>query len=137
MDKVFVDTNILLRYLTNDFPEQAQHLENLIERSNSGEIRLVVNSMVFAEIVWTLQSFYKYPKDKIDEIVSAIVASEAFEIDERDILLQALEDFHSLNIDFIDAYIASWMQKKQLYKIFTLNKKDFKRISGIELFNLK
>lgn len=137
MDKVFVDTNILLRYLTNDFPEQAQHLENLIERSNSGEIRLVVNSMVFAEIVWTLQSFYKYPKDKIDEIVSAIVASEAFEINERDILLQALEDFHSLNINFIDAYIASWMQKKQLYKIFTLNKKDFKRISGIELFNLK
>jgi len=135
MDKVFVDANILLRYLTNDFPEQAQHLENLIERSNSGEIRLVANSLVFAEIVWTLQSFYKYPKDKIDEILSAIVASEILEIEERDILLQALEDFHSMNIDFIDAYIASWMQKRQLKKIVTLNKKDFRRIPGIEIFD--
>ena len=92
--------------------------------------------MIFAEIVWTLQSFYKYPKDKIDEIVSAIIASETFEIEERDILLQALEDFHSLNIDFVDAYIASWMQKNQLDKIVTLNKKDFKRIPGLSVVNL-
>jgi len=137
MNKVFVDTNLFLRYLTNDIPEQATLLENLIERSNRGEIQLIVNSIVFAEIVWTLQSFYKYPKDRIDEIVSAIVASEAFEIEERDILLQALEDFHSLNIDFIDAYIASWMQKRQLGKIATLNKKDFKRIPGLSLIDLK
>jgi len=137
MNKVFVDTNLFLRYLTNDLPEQAAHLENLIERSNRGELRLVANSMVFAEIVWTLQSFYQYPKDKIDEIVSAIVASEAFEIEERDILLQALEDFHSLNIDFVDAYIASWMQKRRLDKIATLNKKDFKRIPGLSIVNLE
>ena len=137
MDKVFVDTNIILRYLTNDIPEQAIVFEKLIKKSNRGEIRLVANSLVFAEIVWTLQSFYKYPKDKIDEIVSAIVASEAFEIEEKDILLQALEDFHSLNIDFIDAYIGSWMQKRQLKKIVTLTKKDFKRIPGINIFTIE
>ena len=136
MNRMFVDTNLILRYLTNDIPEQAAHLENLIERSNRGEIKLVVNSMIFAEIVWTLQSFYKYPKDKIDEIVSAIIASETFEIEERDILLQALEDFHSLNIDFVDAYIASWMQKNQLDKIATLNKKDFNRIPGLSVVDL-
>ncbi len=137
MNKVFVDTNLFLRYLTNDLPEQATLLENLIERSNRGEIQLVENSIVFAEIVWTLQSFYKYPKDRIDEIVSAIVASKAFEIEERDILLQALEDFHSLNIDFIDAYIASWMGKRKLYKITTLNKRDFKRVPGLSVLDLK
>ena len=133
MNKVFVDTNLFLRYLTNDLPDQATLLEKLIERANRGEIQLVVNSIVFAEIVWTLQSFYKYPKDKIDEIVSSIVASEVFEIEERDILLQALEDFHFFNIDFIDAYIASWMGKRKVYKIATLNKKDFKRIPGLSV----
>jgi len=43
----------------------------------------------------------------------------------------------TLNIDFIDAYIGSWMQKKQLDKIVTFNNKDFQRIPGIELFDIK
>ena len=74
MNKYFVDTNLFLRYITNDIPEQAVLLENLIQKSFNGEIILVANSLVFAEIVWTLQSFHKYPKNKIDEVVSAIVA---------------------------------------------------------------
>lgn len=136
MDSYFIDTNLFLRYLTNDLPEQATLLEKLIEKSILGEIKLVTNSMVFAEIIWTLQSYYEYPKDIIDEIVSTIVASRAFEIEEREILLQALEDFHFLNIDFIDAYIGSWMKEKKLEKICTLNIKDFSRIPGLTIVDL-
>lgn len=136
MNRYFVDTNLFLRFLTNDIPEQAELLENLLEKSKRGLVKLVVNSMVFAEIVWTLQSYYKYPKSKIDEIVSSIAASPAFEINEREILLQALEDFNSLNIDFIDAYIGAWMQNNGVDSIYTLNIKDFKRIPGIKIANL-
>lgn len=133
MNKYFVDTNLFLRYLTNDLPKQAIYLENLIKKAKKGEIKLVVNSMVFAEIVWTLQSFYHFTKEKIDDIVSSLVAAPVFEIEERETLLQALEDFHYLNIDFIDAYIGAWMKEKQIKHIYTLNKKDFKRIPGITL----
>jgi len=136
MNKYFVDTNIFLRYLTNDIPEQAKLLENLIRQALDGEIQLVVNSMVFAEIVWTLQSFYKYPKEDIDKIVSGLIASRAFEIDEREILLQALDDFNSFNIDFIDAYIGTWMKEHCISHIFTFNKKDFKRIPEITIAEL-
>ena len=131
MNKYFVDSNLFLRYITNDIPEQAVLLENLIQKSFNGEINLVANSLVFAEIVWTLQSFYKFSKSKTDEVVSAIVASKAFEIEERDILLQALDDFHHLNIDFVDAYIGAWMRERKLENIFTFNVRDFKRIPGI------
>ena len=134
MNKVFVDTNLILRYLTNDIPEQAVLFENILKRALTGEIDLIVNTMVIAEIVWTLQSFYKYPKNKIDEIVSSIVASEAFEIQERDILLQSLEDFQTLNIDFIDAYIGNWMKMQGIHKVVTFNLKDFKRISDINVY---
>ena len=43
------------------------------------------------------------------------------EISERDIILQALEDFNSLNIDYVDTYIASWMKMNQIEKIATHN----------------
>ena len=86
---------------------------------------------MIAEIIWTLLSFYKFSKDKIDESVSAIVASKAFEFEERDILLQAIDDFYYLNIDFVDAYIGAWMKERQINNIYTLNVKDFRRIDGI------
>ena len=59
------------------------------------------------------------------------MASQAFDIEERDILLQALEDFHSLNIDFIDAYIGAWMLDRNVNDIFTLNIKNISRLGGI------
>jgi predicted nucleic-acid-binding protein len=133
MNKYFLDTNLFLRYLTNDNPIQAEHLEKLIKRALKGEIYLVSNTLVFTEIIWTLQSYYKYSKKSIDEVVSSIVASRALEIPEKDIILQTLEDFYSLNIDFIDAYIDAWMNENQIKDIYTLNVKDFKRIPDIRI----
>lgn len=131
MNKYFVDTNLFLRYLTNDIPDKAKKFETLIRRSLSNEIILITNSLVFAEIIWTLESFYKYSKKEIDNIVSSLIASKAFELEEREILLQALEDYHSLNIDFVDAYIASWMEKRGIENIYTYNQKHFKKFNQI------
>ncbi len=133
MNKYFVDTNIFLRYLTNDIPEKATLLEKLIQKSLSDKIILVSNSLVVAEIIWTLQSYYNYSKVKIDEIVSAIVASKAIEFEERDLLLQAIDDFHHLNIDFADAYICAWMKERDFHDIYTLNVKDFRRVKDIHI----
>lgn len=74
------------------------------------------------------KKFGNVQKQSLQIVVSPIVASPAFEIKERDILLQALENFHYLNIDFIDAYIGAWMKEQNLNDIFTFNLKDFKRI---------
>ena len=135
MNRVFVDTNLFLRYLTNDIPEQASLFESLLERAATGHVRLIVNTMVIAEIVWTLESYYRFPKEQIDDVVSSIVASGAFEIPERDILLQSLEDFHTLNIDFIDAYIGNWMKANGIRGIYTLNRKDFQRIPEVDVLD--
>lgn len=48
---LFVDTNVFLRFLTNDVPEQAAAVEALFRRAAAGEVRLVTNTMVVAEIV--------------------------------------------------------------------------------------
>ena len=131
--KYFVDTNLFLRFLTNDIPEKAQHFEELLRRSLRGEIRLIVNTMVFAEIVWTLESYYKYERRTIDEIVSSLAASKAFEFDERDIVLQALENYQALNVDFIDAYISAWMEANGIRDIFTYNRKHFTRFKKLNV----
>ena len=52
-ESVFADTNLFLRHLTNDVPEQADAVEGLLQKAAAGELVLVSNSMVVAEIVWT------------------------------------------------------------------------------------
>jgi len=39
-ERAFIDTNLFLRYLTNDIPEEADRVENLLERAEAGEITL-------------------------------------------------------------------------------------------------
>jgi predicted nucleic acid-binding protein len=58
-EPVFVDTNLFVRYITNDLPEQADAVERLIQRAGAGEIRLITNSLAICEIVWTMESFYE------------------------------------------------------------------------------
>ena len=45
-ERMFADTNVFLRYLTNDIPAQADAVERLLHRAAGGEITLVMNSLV-------------------------------------------------------------------------------------------
>ena len=70
-ERWFADTNLFLRYLTNDIPAQADAVEVLLQRAEQGEVLLITNALVMAEIVWTLESFYKLPKAEVEEKVLA------------------------------------------------------------------
>ena len=136
MNKAFIDTNLFIRFITNDIPEQAAVLDNLFSQSCKKKIELISNSMVVAEIIWTLESFYDYKKSDIEEVVTALVYLDILHFDERDILLQALEDYRNSNVDFVDAYIAAWMNDHGVQDLYTFNKKHFKRLSHVNVLDI-
>jgi predicted nucleic acid-binding protein len=65
MSRTSIDTNIFRRYITNDVPEKANIFEHLVNKAQQGEILLFTNSIVIAEIVCVLKSFYGYSKKKL------------------------------------------------------------------------
>jgi len=131
MKKTFLDTNIFLRYLTNDDPEKADRVEQLLRKAASGKIALVTTELVIAEIIWVLESYYEVDKEQIAEQVRAILATEGLETINGDLVSQALEYYISDNIDFIDGYIAALMQKKGITEIFSYDKKHLSRLKAI------
>lgn len=135
MNRVFVDANIILRFLTNDIPEQANKFRELLLSRRKGELELFTNEIVFAEIVWTLKSFYGMGSREIKEIVSPIVASDDLQIAHRAMLLNALQDFVEHNVDFNDAYIHAWMEEHDINIIATFNDRHFKRFRDIRLLS--
>jgi predicted nucleic-acid-binding protein len=132
-ERLFADTNVFLRYLTNDVPEQADAVEHLLVRVMQGEIVLVTNSLVIAEIVWTLDSYYKLSRSDIREKIFAILNTPGLEVVDEDLIRQAIPWYVEKNVDFIDAYNAAWALTRGIRSACTFDQKHFSRFEGIEV----
>src|SRR5262245_31227672 len=106
-ERWFADTNLFLRYLTNDIPAQADAVEELLKRAERGELTLVTNALVMAEIIWTLESFYHLERAEIKEKVLGILNTPGIEVADGDLVLQAVVWYVDKNVDYIDAYNAA------------------------------
>ncbi|MCE2440636.1 MAG: PIN domain-containing protein [Candidatus Latescibacteria bacterium] len=132
-ERVFVDTNVFLRYLTNDVAEQADAVESLLCRAGAGEIALVTGILVIAEIVWTLESYYKLTRVEIQAMVRAIINTPGLEVGDRKIISRAISAYVDKNVDFGDAYNATWLLSQDLKVVYTFDRRHFSRFEGAEV----
>lgn len=115
----FLDTNIILRYLTLDNPSKAQKCDILFQRVASGKEILFTSALVIAKVAWELEKSYKLPKTKISDLIQKILNTPHIECDEKDVLMAAAGLYQLKNIDFIDAYNAILMQDRKITAIYS------------------
>jgi len=128
---IFADINLFLRFLTKDVPEQAEAVHGLLLQAAEGDISLITTSMVIAEIVWTLESFYKETRNEIQQMVLSFLNTPGLEVDNGELVIRALRWYLDKNIDFIDAYNAAWMEIHEITTIYTFDQNHFSRIEGL------
>lgn len=133
MNKTYIDANIFLRYFLEDIPGKAQEAQDLFNDAVNGKYTLITSHLVIAEVIWTLESFYEKPKQKIAAIIESIINTPNLYIEDSVIIKNALEDYTRKNVDFIDAYSASYMRLNKITKVKTFDKKHFKRFLDLEI----
>ena len=131
VERAFADTNLFLRFLTDDVPEQADAVERLLERAGEGEIVLVSNSLVIAEIVWTLESFYGLSPNEVKQKVLAILNTPGLEVVDGDLVLQAIAWHVEKSMDFIDGYNSALLLAQDLEAAYSFDRKHFSRVEGL------
>ena len=131
MTTCFIDTNLFIRYLTNDDPQKADRVDRLLEQAVNGEIELITAEIVLAEVVWVLESYYKIEKSRIAEMLKAILSTPGLKVLNGRIVEKALPYYSLQNIDFVDAYIVALMQKHKITGIYSFDKKHLDRITHI------
>jgi predicted nucleic-acid-binding protein len=94
---VIVDTNILVRLVVNDNPEQVERAANLI-RSNS----IFISKTVLLESEWVLRKAFKLPRESVIRSLATIVGLSNATLEDRDQFNWALEA-HRAGMDFADA----------------------------------
>ncbi|NDV83267.1 PIN domain-containing protein [Bacteroides sp. 51] len=130
MDKVLVDTNIVLDLLAKreDFYVEAQELFTLSDR---GKIKLFVSALTLANTHYILSKHYS-PNDARKILGKFKILAKTLPLDDKVIDLALVSDF----TDFEDAIQYHSAQQSSLNYIITRNKKDFKT-SKIPVFTAK
>jgi len=127
MLKVLLDTNLLLRFLTDDDPKKAKAVERLLKTSKQP---LTVTDMAFAELAWVMASFYGFEKSKIIVKLASILDVETVKASKK-LLRHSLVIYARHNIDFIDAYHAAFMKLKSYDAIYSYDR-DFDKVSDLK-----
>jgi len=131
MSRCFVDTNLFIRYLTNDEPALADRVEKLLDDAAAGSVQLVTTELVIAETVWVLESSYKLKNREVAPLIRGILATPGLEVVNTDLISRALMLYELQNIDFVDASITVFMEKQGISDIYSYDKKHLARVTGI------
>ncbi|MGA9476008.1 MAG: type II toxin-antitoxin system VapC family toxin [Terriglobales bacterium] len=99
-----LDTNIVVRYLTHDDPAQTAAATRVIEsfsQNSPGFLSLIV----IAELVWVLETSYRFKKNEVERVLDTLLRSKELVIERSEIVAQALRTFSTSRADFVDCLI--------------------------------
>jgi len=126
----FLDTNVLIRYLTNDDPTKAARALTLLDRLAEGAEEAVTTPLVIFETVFLLEKSYQLAKTEVREKVTAVLSLQGLLLAEKSLCLEGLDYYVHQNISYADAYNAAWMRQTSVSEVYSWDR-EFDRIAGL------
>jgi predicted nucleic-acid-binding protein len=102
-----LDTNVLVRYLTQDDPAQSRAVDRLVSESVKNTVRLHIDDIVLCELVWVLRGAYRFNRTTIASTLDRILGTALFSFEDRDPLKRALAQYRDGYGDFADYVIGA------------------------------
>jgi predicted nucleic-acid-binding protein len=126
-----IDTNILVRHLTQDDPIQSPRATHLIERVLTQDHPGFISLVTIVETVWVLRSSFRLPDAAIAAILEQILEVEALVVQNAREVFFAAEALRKGEASFDDALIGALGAWAGCTTTFTFDRKaarlkDFK-----------
>ncbi len=126
----FLDTNVLLRYLTRDDEPKARRALALMVRLERNEERALLSPMVVFETVFTLEKSYRVPRARIKELLENLLSFRGLALADKRVYHSALDLYERTAVSFADAYNAAFMKAHGVDEIYSWDA-DFDRVEGV------
>jgi predicted nucleic-acid-binding protein len=94
---IAIDTNLIVRYLTGDHPEQAARARVLVDGQ-----AVFVTVTVMLEVEWVLRSAYGYRPANVSKALRAFGGLPTVTVEDAEVVAEAL-DHAEQGMDFADA----------------------------------
>ena len=100
-----LDTNILVRYFTQDDPIQSRKAAHEIEKDLSAGYMFFIADIVMCELVWVLETAYGYDRWEIVPVLENVLRTKQFQFENKDLLWKSLSDYRNKKGGFADHLI--------------------------------
>ncbi|MBM3209112.1 type II toxin-antitoxin system VapC family toxin [Candidatus Shapirobacteria bacterium] len=128
MRKIFIDTNVWLRFLLADKKDQFEACQKLLDLNEQGKLRSYTSTIVFLEIAYTLASFYKIERKQIIADLEDVLLARNLTLIEKTDFANAFSLFQQYQIKMADCLIATQLPKGAALCTYD---QDFKKIRGL------
>lgn len=128
-----LDTNVLVRWLTNDDAQQCAIVARLFDEVVSKDERLFVTVTVMLEVEWVLRARYRYDRLNVTAALSALLDVTELEFQTEPALEQALWLFKQTGSrDFADCLHIALASQTSQGPLLTFDERA-SRIEGAQL----
>lgn len=97
-----LDTNVLVRFVTNDDAVQVAIVERLFADCQRSHEHLFISTPVMCELVWVLRYGLRQTKADIAKIIDRFLDDDLFQIEHDTLVFRALDRYRSGKADFAD-----------------------------------
>jgi predicted nucleic acid-binding protein len=133
MSRPHVDTNVLIRYVTQDHPDHARRARDMFDRISGGALEVSVSEAVVIEAVQVFSSkaLYALPRPDVQRHLTTFLLLDGVHHPHKRTFIRALDLYASINVDFIDALIVAHMERERAPSLISFDR-DFDRVPGVQ-----
>ncbi|GGC05305.1 hypothetical protein GCM10011363_22530 [Marivita lacus] len=128
---IALDTNVLVRFLVQDDPLQAQLATDIVEQLTD-DAPGFLSREVLIELVWVLERAYGFGRAEIAIAIGDLLSATELEIEGADEVAPALELYRNDGFGFADLMIAAAARRVGAVELVTFDKKAA-RLKGVRL----
>jgi predicted nucleic-acid-binding protein len=119
---IALDTNILVRLITQDDPQQAALAERLVQQAAEEGETCFVSDVVLCELEWVLEECYGATRSELLTAIQELASREVFACEDSDSLHWAIDLFRKSKVEFSDALIGAKARAKDARTTYTFDR---------------
>lgn len=118
-----LDTNVLIRYIVRDDPDQAKAATRLVESECTSDNPGLIHPIVLCEMVWVLSRGYGYDRMTVARVIRRLLSVQELRVSGAESAWRALRRFEQGKADFADYLIGVSNQEGKASVTYTFDQR--------------
>lgn len=117
-----LDTNVIIRYLTQDDARQSAAASKLFERILTIDRPGFVGLITLCEVAWVLADCYDADKARTAGVIAGLLGSRQLVVEEAEVVWKTLRAWEKSSADFSDALLGQVLLARGCDKVMTFDR---------------
>ncbi|GAB4251321.1 MAG: hypothetical protein Kow00122_08980 [Thermoleophilia bacterium] len=105
--RVYVDTDVIVRFVTGEPPERAEAARRLFAAAADGSVELFVPAVVLVEVGFVLLRVLRMDREAAAALLASLLQAPGVVLEQREVMWRTLEVFQECPVPLVDAYLAA------------------------------